>query len=327
VILTADWVLPVTGRPIRRGAVRMRGARIEALGTLEQMKADAPGEVVEQFEGCVLMPGLVNAHTHLSLTVLGGLIAPMPLHPFLKRVTAAVLAMSDDDFAASAAKGALDSLRAGVTCVGDIAYGPEPLAACADAGMAGVFYWEILGIDGGELSGELAEREFPAEVGACTLGRARCGLSPHTPYTAGPDLLRAMWNVSQRHRIGYAVHVAESAAESELMLRGTGPLSETARRLATGFRSPGVGSVAYLEGLGVLTDAVAVHCVHLEQGDTRRLKRSARARTPIWGMAHHPSRSSHPRASTSLSAQTPRRATSTSICSRRRERPATSAGR
>jgi cytosine/adenosine deaminase-related metal-dependent hydrolase len=274
VILTADWVLPVTGRPIRDGAVLTRGPRIEAVGTIDQMRALAPDETSEHFGECVLMPGLVNAHTHLSLTVLGGLIPPVPMRPFLKHVTAAILAMSDDDFAASAALGALESLRAGVTCVGDIAYGPEPLAACADAGLAGVFYWEVFGIDAGELSGELAEREFPAEVDSCALGRTRCGLSPHAPYTAGPELLHATWNVAQRHRIGFAIHVAESPAERDLMVNARGPLSDTARRLATGFRSPGLGSVAYLEGLGVLKDAVAVHCVHLEQGDGRRLKRS-----------------------------------------------------
>jgi cytosine/adenosine deaminase-related metal-dependent hydrolase len=276
VILTADWILPVTGRPIRDGAVLVRGPRIEAVGTLDDVQSAAPDEALECFDGCVLMPGLVNAHTHLSLTVLGGLIPPMPMRPFLSRVTAAILAMSDDDFAASAALGAMESLQAGVTCVGDMVYGPEPLAACADAGMAGVFFWEILGIDAGDLSGELAQREFPAKPDSCTHGRTRCGLSPHTPYTAGPELLRATWNVAQRHHMGYAIHVAESPAERDAMLRDHGPLAETAHRVAHGFRSPGIGSVAYLESLEVLKDAVAVHCVNLERGDARRLKRSAR---------------------------------------------------
>ena len=72
-ILTADWVLPVTGRPIPNGAVRTRGMHIDAVGTLERVRALAPDEPVERFDGCVLMPGLVNAHTHLSLTVAAAL--------------------------------------------------------------------------------------------------------------------------------------------------------------------------------------------------------------------------------------------------------------
>jgi cytosine/adenosine deaminase-related metal-dependent hydrolase len=275
-ILTADWVLPVVGRPLARGAVLTRGPRIEKVGPLEEIEAAAPLEAVERFDGCVLMPGLVNAHTHLSLSVLGGLVPSMPMRPFLKQVTKAILAMSDDDFASSAALGALQSLRCGVTCVGDIAYGPESLAASADVGLAGVFFWEVLGIEAADLSSELAEREFPAEVGSCSTGRARCGISPHTPYTSGPELLKAEWNVSQRHHVAFSLHVAESPAERDLMLGGTGPLAETASRLADGFRCPHVGSVEYLETLGVLQDAVAVHCTNLEPGDTRRLKKNAR---------------------------------------------------
>lgn len=275
-IVTADWVLPVTARPIRGGAVLTRGARIEMVGTFEQVFAAAPDEPVERYDGCALMPGLVNAHTHLSLTVLGGLVPPTTMQPFLRRVTAAVHAMGDDDFAASASQGALESLRCGVTTVGDIAYGPEPLAACADIGVGGVFFWEVLGIEAHDLSGELAEIEFPAEVGACTTGRTRCGITPHAPYTSGPALLDAAWRVAQRHKVAFAIHVAESPAERELMLSGRGPLAAVAARTAHGFSAPGVSSVAYLEKLGVLRDALAVHCVNLEEGDARRLKKTAR---------------------------------------------------
>jgi cytosine/adenosine deaminase-related metal-dependent hydrolase len=275
-IVTADWLLPVTGRPLRGGAALVRGPRIERIGPLEELTALGPKESVERFDGCVIVPGLVNAHTHLSLTVLEGLIPRMPMSRFLREVTKAVLAMSHDDFAASAMLGAIQSLECGVTTVGDIVYGPEALAACADAGVGGIFYWEVLGHAADELSGELAEREFPAEVGACTSGRTRCGLSPHATYTSGPGLLAAEWKVADRHHVGYAVHVAESEAERELMITGAGPLAHTAHRLAHGFKTPRKGSVAYLDSLGVLQESVAIHCAHLEPGDTGLLKRSVR---------------------------------------------------
>jgi aminodeoxyfutalosine deaminase len=276
VIITADWLLPVSGLPMARGAVVIRGPRIIDVGDYERMLASYPNEQVEDFKDCVIVPGLVNAHTHLSLTVLSGLIPRMPLAPWLRRVTAAVQVMSDDDLAASAALGAVESLRCGVTCVGDIVYGPEPLAACADLGVGGVFYWEVLGIDAGDLSGELAEREFPSEAGSGSTAHARYGISPHTAYTSGPELIRACWNVAKRHHTGFAIHVAESEAERQLMVNDSGPLRETAHRLARGFAAPHTGTVGYLEAMGVLTDAVAVHCVHLEPGDVRRLKTHAR---------------------------------------------------
>ena len=275
-LIGADWVVTAAGRPIRDGAVLTHGHRVVEVAPLAELEAAHPDEPVERFEGCVIVPGLVNAHTHLSLTVLAGLIEPMPMRQFLKAVTTAVLAMGNDEFAASATMGALECLRCGVTWVGDIGYGPEPLAACADTGVGGVFYWEVLGIEADDLSGELAEREFPAEVSACTTGRTRCGISPHTPYTSGPRLIQAEWQVAQHHHTGFAIHVAESHAERDLMRKGEGPLVQLAGRLAHGFVVPKTGSVDYLDRLGVLKDAVAIHCVHIDPGDIMRLKHAAR---------------------------------------------------
>jgi cytosine/adenosine deaminase-related metal-dependent hydrolase len=195
----------------------------------------------------------------------------MPMRPFLARVTTAVEALTDSDLEASAALGALECLRNGVTCVGDITYGPEPLAACAGLGLAGVFYVEVLGTTEAELGALLTRRGFPREPGACARGRVRCGLSPHTPYTAGPGTLLACAAIARTSGASLAVHLAESPAERELMLHGTGPLSAVAERLAHGFESPGTGSVAYLESLGILGQVLAVHCANLEPGDPERL--------------------------------------------------------
>lgn len=275
-IIGADWLLTGAGDPIRDGAVLTRGSRVEAAGSFAALVVDNPGEATEFFNDCVLMPGLVNAHTHLSLSVLKGLLAPEAMAPWLRKVTRAVHALGDDDFAASASLGALECLQCGVTSVGDIAYGPEALAAAADAGVGGVFYWEVLGLEAGDLSGELADREFPTEVGMCNAGRTRCGVSPHAPYSSGPELLRAVHTVARRHKVGFAVHVAESEAERDLMLYGEGPFADAARRLAPDFTPPRSSSVAYLSSLGVLDDALAIHCVHLQPGDIPLLKSKTR---------------------------------------------------
>lgn len=267
-IVTADWVLPVSAPALRGGAALVDEAgRIGAVGPLADLVARHPLERVESFDGCVIMPGLVNAHTHLSLTVLAGLVQPMPMRAFLARVTCAINAMSEDDFAASAALGALECLRNGVTCVGDIAYTTEPMARCAPLGLAGVFHVEVLGVTADSLESTLEARGFPHGSDACAHGRVRCGLSPHTPYTVGPDALVEAAATARHTGASLAIHVAESPAERELMLEGTGPLAEVAARLAHGFEPPHTGSVAYLDRLGVLRDALAIHCANLEPGD------------------------------------------------------------
>jgi cytosine/adenosine deaminase-related metal-dependent hydrolase len=276
-ILSADWVLPVSGRPIRDGAVWSRSSRIDTVGHIDDVVAAAGvRESVQHFPGCVIMPGLVNAHTHLSLTGLAGLLPTSSQRTWHAALSAAVRALDDDDFSACAISGAVQCLRSGVTAVGDIANGPESLAACADTGLGGVFYWEVAGLEAEELSGELANREFPTDSGRTPAARSRWGISPQTPYTSGPALLQAAHRVASTHMLGFALHVAESPAERELMISGTGTLAGVARRLAQGFDAPRTGTVEYLLRLGVLDGAVAVHCTNIEEGDATRLKRHAR---------------------------------------------------
>ena len=276
-IVSADWVLPISGRPIRNGAVWSRSSRIDTVGHVDDVVAAAgPHETLQHFPGCVILPGLVNAHTHLSLSGLAGLIPPRSQHGWDTALSTALRALDDDDLSACATVGALHCLRAGVTVVGDVGLGPDSLAACADAGLGGVFYWEVSGIKAGELAGDLADREFPTDPGRSVAARARWGVSPQTAYTSGPALLQATHRVASAHLLGFALHVAESPAEMELMCSGKGALAATARRLAHGFVSPGTSTVEYLLRLGVLDGAVAVHCTNVDESDIIRLKRHAR---------------------------------------------------
>lgn len=273
-IVTADWVVPVSSPPIRAGALQVRGARITSVGTLAEMTKAHPSDDVHELPGCIVAPGLVNAHTHLALSALAGLIDERQMVPWLSSVVRATRELSADDLADSAALGAVRCLEAGVTWVGDIAYGPESLSAAGDLGLGGVFFWEILGIAPSMLAETLAEREFPTTGDACR-GRSRCGLSPHAPYTSGPSLIRAVHTAARDADVPFAIHLAESRAESQLTINGGGPLADPANRLAYGFHPPHKSPVSYVDALGALERAIAIHCVNLNVGDARKLARHA----------------------------------------------------
>ena len=270
-IVTADWVLPVSRPPIREGAVFIRGRRIADIGTVAELTARHPRAVVNTYPGCVVLPGLVNAHTHLSLTALAGLVPSMPFPDWLRRISAATRALDADDFAASVAAGAMACLRTGATVAGDIAYGPEALSTAGDMGLGGVFFWEVLGIEAEELPAALERLEFPRDATECAGGRLRCGVSPHAPYTSGPGLLAAAHRFAAGRRAPYMVHIAESSHEVRLLVRGGGPLAPVAQRLARGFTPPRTSPVTYLRDLGVLEGAVAVHCVHITADEAEML--------------------------------------------------------
>lgn len=269
-LLTADWVLPVDSPPIRNGAMLVYNGRIAQVGPLEGFATPARTPRAE-FPGHVLVPGLVDAHTHLSLTALAGLLRPSDFVSWLGRVVPMIRALDDDDMASSVALGAIRCLESGITVVGDIAYGPEAAATAADLGLGGVFFWEVYGVPAAKLRHALSQAEFPLSAPADLGGRTRCGISPHSAYTSGPDLLRAAAKFSRERGFPLAIHVAESVAEMQLLSEGTGPLAPVAESLIAGFETPRRSTVAYLQQLGVLDGALAVHCVHLSSGDARML--------------------------------------------------------
>jgi cytosine/adenosine deaminase-related metal-dependent hydrolase len=276
VIITGDWVLPVSRAPIRYGAVLGAGHSIVEVGLREEICTAHPDVRVHEHPGCAILPGLVNAHTHLSLTAMHDLLPSMPFAEWIGRITPAVLALGPDDFADSAAWGALACLATGATVVGDITYGPEDLSVAGDLGLGGVFFWEVLGKQPKDLGNALARQEFPPDTHDSSFGRLRPGVSPHSPYTSGPELLQATSAFAKTKGVPVMIHLAESQEETSLLDSGSGPLAAIAARLAEGFLPPRMGAVAYADALGVLEGAIAVHCVHLFKGEPTLLATRAR---------------------------------------------------
>lgn len=273
-IVTADWVVPVARPPIRNGAIVMRHGRIAEVGPAADILERVKDAEVKRLEGCIMAPGLVNAHVHLALTSLGGLVERGDMADWLQRLVVHMQALSPSDLADSAAFGATRCIASGTTVVGDIAYGPESPAAASDAGLGGVFFWEVLGITPSELVDYLIEREYPVDDVAPT-GRIRCGLSPHSAYTCGPVLLENVRRICAGQGTAFALRVAESQAERELLTRGEGPLAPLADRLTRGFKPPRHTTVEYLDALGILDGTIAFHCTTVDRSDAIRLAMKA----------------------------------------------------
>jgi 5-methylthioadenosine/S-adenosylhomocysteine deaminase len=274
-LISADWVLPVASTPIRDGAILVDRDTIAAVGSRAELGAAHPLAHAEHFADCIATPGLVNAHTHLTLTALSHVVPPLPFAQWLPRLVAAMKPWEIADHEASGVIGAEECLLSGVTVVGDIAYGAAEVASASRAGLGGVYYWELLGMPAEAVAGALAALRYPADAAAFG-PRVVCGLSPHSPYTAGPGLLREVHETSERLGVPLAIHVAESQAEVDLLRHGSGPLQEVSARTALGFTPPGTTTVEYLAGLGVLSNATAVHLCYATASDIVTLAASAR---------------------------------------------------
>jgi cytosine/adenosine deaminase-related metal-dependent hydrolase len=220
--LAARWVFPVSGGPLDRGTVTVRGDRIEAV---EPRGARTPDE---DLGNVAIVPGLVNAHTHLDLSGARGLIPPTdPDHftDWLRGVIAYRRSRTSEQVQADTRAGLAECLRSGTTLLGDITSGGASHPAVSTAATRAVLFWEVIGLSQERYSAAWEEFAIKAGVGwtddpalypATRL--CRWAESPHAPYSVNNEYARGQLWLS-----GGAIHLAESPAELELLATKSGP--------------------------------------------------------------------------------------------------------
>lgn len=213
---------PEAGGAAKAGGRAPRSIRVLGVG------ADVPADAARvDASGWLLMPGLVNAHTHLDLTHIGPRPAPAGFREFIDIVRAGRHS-AEEAIARSVEAGARACLSAGVVAVGDIAGAVAGRACAAPAraleatGLHGVSFLEFFALGAGEGAGIEHVREELAR--AAGLGRPgfRVGLQPHAPYSASLAAFRAASGLG----VPRCTHLAESAEEARLVAHADGPLRD-----------------------------------------------------------------------------------------------------
>jgi cytosine/adenosine deaminase-related metal-dependent hydrolase len=269
IVISADWVLPIEGEPIERGAVAIEHGRIAAVGTADEL---GPGT---RYEDAVIIPGFVNAHTHLEYAVYAGF--GDGLGDFAEWITLHIQRKERigwDEYIDVARLGAAQCLGSGVTTVGDCSYSGATAVACAELGLRGTVYLEVFGADPGPALERFAE--IKDRVQGSFSERVRPGISPHAPYSVSLDLYRACAEFG----LPVATHISESAAEIKYLTTGEGPWGAYTELLVD---PPGTTGTRMLAEHGLLgRDVVAAHCVMLDAEEIELI-----ASTEI-GVAHCP---------------------------------------
>jgi cytosine/adenosine deaminase-related metal-dependent hydrolase len=279
-LLEAEWVLPITSAPISQGAVRVEGGAITDVGTADALRAKYPGDETRNFHHAILMPGFVNAHVHLELSVFRGLFDDCNFGDWMLHFLAARRRVAKEDYLASAMLGAMECAGSGISTIGDTVTDPTATVRAAQAfGLRTYAFLEVFGMDDSVLPRTMAAFEerlgrLRAAAGALT----QVGISPHAPYTVSGSLYRALTAYALRERLKVMSHVAESQAEVTFVRNGAGVLAHDFRE-AVGWDhlmwSPtGTSPVKYLEQWDAFdADVVAVHCVQVSPSDIEVLRK------------------------------------------------------
>jgi cytosine/adenosine deaminase-related metal-dependent hydrolase len=248
---------------VEHGAVLIGSdGRIEAVGSEPDVPIPASA-VVESHGDAILLPGLVNTHTHLELTGLqeGGPDADFA--GWIRRLRRRKAERSPEQFTEAACRGLADCWASGVTTVADTGDSGSVIQALAEAGGSGIAYQEVFGPHPSQCAESLAGLQGRVEsLGRYVGGRVRIGVSPHAPYTVSGALYQATASWARDQRLPLAVHVAESAAETDLLDRGVGAFADAWRGRDIPMPAPlGHTPVQWLDRHGVLGERTL--CIHL----------------------------------------------------------------
>jgi cytosine/adenosine deaminase-related metal-dependent hydrolase len=282
-IYAASYLLPVSTPPIAGGAIVTDNGRIIESGTLAELRGrySAP---VSDFPGCVIMPGLVNAHSHLELTHFpswklrkGVDYSPRTYVDWVIQVIKITRALTVDELVHSVREGINKSLECGTTTVGDILTDRSLLRVYQETPLSARLYFEAIGQDSEHCAALLHALEHTlTSFGG---GRLKPGLSPHAPHTLSARFMQEVVALAHSHAVPIAIHLAESLDELRFLHDSSGSIAELLYPFA-GWENylPAprrTTPAAYLDSLGVLNRATSVvHCVHITPDDADILKRS-----------------------------------------------------
>ncbi len=313
-MVKARYVVPVDAPVIENGAVTFERGRITAVGLARTLNSPP----VTDYGDAVICPGFVNAHTHLELSMLAGRVPPCgDFVDWLRRLVRALSAepTTRERIHEAVRKGVTESLRWGVTTVGDITRRPQwTREVLAASPLRGVSFGEVISI--GTRRHMLADRldaavyagwptcSVPRPSGWPTFSkvgsrfgiadraptskdvghpdeRIRAGISPHAPYTVEPDAMRACAERARASNLRLCIHLAESADEELFTRSCEGPFAEHLRELGVwddAIPAGGCGPVELALRTGLLgKQTVIAHANYVSDADVKRIAASGAA--------------------------------------------------
>jgi 5-methylthioadenosine/S-adenosylhomocysteine deaminase len=254
------------------GAVAVRGESIIAVGMAEDLVKEFSTKETIDCKGKVLMPGLINAHTHVPMTLLRGLADDLRLDVWLMGYMMPVERefVSPEFVRLGTALACVEQIRSGVTTFNDMYYFEEDVAkAAADAGVRAVCGQTVMKFP----TPDAASFEDSLQMARDFIQRWKNhplivpSVAPHAPYTCTAEILRATADLAKEFDVPLHIHISETAFEVENMRN-----------------EQGIPVVPYVKKQGLFeAKVIAAHCVHIDTGEIRTLLHAGA------GVSHNPS--------------------------------------
>ena len=262
----ARWVLPITQAPIENGTVVERDGLITYVGP----RAGAPAGEDHDLGESLLLPGLINTHTHLELTAMRGFLENCQFTEWIDKLRQSRNEVLDEEMLLDSARfGIVEGLEAGITTFADTCSSGVAMRAMRELGVRGIMYQEVFGPDPSQA--EVAMRELQDRIEKLQAYQddlVSLGVSPHAPYTVSDRLYDEAARFANSRELPMAMHIAESQAEYEIVSKGSGDFAERWRRRDIAVSKRARSPIELLEKHGALERGpLLIHCVRVDAAD------------------------------------------------------------
>ncbi len=253
------------------GAVAIQGDHIYAVGPAEKMEEEIEADSVLDCQGKVVMPGLINTHTHMAMNLLRGLADDLRLDVWLLGYVMPVERefVSPEFVRLGTTLACAELIRSGVTAFADMYYFEDQVAqAAAEAGLRGICSQTILKFKGPDA--DTYEQALKSAEALINKWKGHPliipGVAPHAAYTSTEDILTSATELAVSHDVPLLIHIAETSSEVEECIEN--------------FE---MRVVHYLEKQGVFSaKTISAHCVHIDESEMHTLHHHQ------VGIAHNP---------------------------------------
>ena len=276
--INADWVLPITSPPIKDGIVLTDGKAIKAVGSGKELSKFPYDEIID-CSGKIILPGFVNAHSHLELTGFRGKIEKgLPFTDWARKVVSIRKDITENEIATAIKDGLDELISSGVTTVGDFSQTGITAKILNERGLRGTVFLEFSGFNPEQKDERLRElkekfNRFSSIFNLQSL--IRIGVAPHAPYSVSPELLKESHNFAQEKRLPLAIHISEMLEEIEFIKNGSGAMKDLLIDFGVWndkWMPPQTTPVQSLQNMGILKGAIGIHLNIVTEDDIRILK-------------------------------------------------------
>lgn len=262
-IYKAKYILPMDGRIIEDGEVLVEDGAICGVGC--GISDLHPHEKICDLGNAAILPGFVNAHSHIDYTLSRNACDGLNLWDWIGHVGFRKGRIPEHETVlASAMLGAAECVSTGITCLGDSSFTGIAAEAMESVGLRGIVYREIFG----QSMGEQYEEKFQYALDAVfaeqakSSQRLKIGLSPHSVYTTSEHVFKLCAKTCADLGVPVSLHLAETQAEIDYLMHGTGPIAQWRRQLGYEPMIKGLTPASYLNEIGLLRKGVCLaHCV------------------------------------------------------------------